>query len=1256
MSNRIKAKVNLKKSLYFAGSISFVVGAGGLAVAIPTYLKVQKELEKHLSALTDLSKYISELTTKLGVSADEEFSQELSGGFEIAVVNGKTAIYKSVNGQKSLIMNMNADGTVGSAAEMKGLAAQKMLSVITEAKSIIGDEARAMDDILGPYVEDAEETSISIESKITGLSEEVIKARNALATNDPDEKTKAEAELRAKGISSADIAQAQSAADEAFNKQQALANAADQAAELERQRKAAEEMIARKQAQLKEALADYIVANDSTKNKANLLLLSLEDLRIEYDKVKEIAMQKVNAAATEHAQTQITHKAESTGNLAMIRKILANPASFVNSFAKSFGYDDGKGNVTHGSANLRKFFYNEFIKQGMTDSDYEALIMFIGNKVLGIDVSELRDWKNFQNFATVPKTKVQFSELINTYSEERSHISKLLVLTIDVTDEHGVDHSGYVFGRSTDKNILSFSKIKTLIPGFTKTYPVSFTSTDVQNSFNTVSEIISFYTMNMNNPVGELAVKNMIAFTENNAKMPVLQPSLIKSIKNTIAKIDVMSTGLERDALSEILLNIGIEVLDKKRTVLFDSSKLFDSIEFILKNEKLLNPDFDTHDIEAIYRDTTIGRLLDLVNEAVSNLNDIDPILDSIIKYSNELKNANKYIEHINHNEALMYNYVKSKKDLSSLFGITDAKQIKVLDAVLKTDDDYNKLISALSTTNSISAKKQAMSTITSLTHLNLDQVLIDNEAEIRTEILLGGTTIVNKLILEDNIKATIPNANNPEIKEAITGATDAVKVLTDVGIPQTDSTDVLQLISKILAEMGAGNITKPQFDEITKYFKTLMIFMGEDHKDDVVTKLKTILDPATIVHDIDDITKFNKWVTLANEAKTPGDKLTVADIEAKAWESQTGVNAEGKVYASATPGSPMHALSISNFLSTLTEVDGKVYTVAKVDAGSGNSYFALLQLTPQPEGTQFKLIKKLSSDLDGKKVMIQKAVQNGKNYILMLANKRDSTTKNFTFFAYNLTTSIMTTSLIDVHTAYGTDVTSNRYALSSFVYDSSNQVIKLIDNNDAVMQIKETTPGSGTGPVIFDTMSTSSVIVADQLSPLGRVENKVQSFTYLTKTGDEIIAYIYFYGIDFVKNAPTGTSKDIFASHLYVSGRQLGKVIAAYKISDTEAVVFSLGGKIYKITLPQTGFVDLLGTNKQNMDTLSPKLIADMSKLKDSNDNAIRIDENHVVGLGFIVDPITNVGKITILQDNRVISYEDKTDEVKRILTKLTP
>ncbi|MES1923314.1 hypothetical protein MHBO_004870, partial [Bonamia ostreae] len=197
MDNRQKAKANLKRSLYFGGSISLAAGIAGVAVAVPTYLKIQDELQKNMTELSDLSKYVSQLTSKLGVSADSEFTQELSDGYTIAVINGKTQIYKSTGGKKSLIMNMNSDGTVGSAAEMTGLAAQKMLSLISEAKDIIGDEATAMDDILGPYVQEAEETSISIESKITGLSSDVIKARNALATNDADEKAQAISKLKA---------------------------------------------------------------------------------------------------------------------------------------------------------------------------------------------------------------------------------------------------------------------------------------------------------------------------------------------------------------------------------------------------------------------------------------------------------------------------------------------------------------------------------------------------------------------------------------------------------------------------------------------------------------------------------------------------------------------------------------------------------------------------------------------------------------------------------------------------------------------------------------------------------------------------------------------------------------------------------------------------------------------------------------------------------------------------------------------------
>lgn len=164
------AKDGLKKSLIFGGSVTAVTAGVGLGIAIPVYFDIQKQLHEALSGIIDLSKYISDLTSKLGVPPDSGFVKELEGGYEVVVENGQTHIYRSTgNGNKVLIMNTNPDGSVGSATQLQGPAALEILSVVTAAQEEFGEDVEAMNEILEAYKEEAETASRQVESLVLGL-------------------------------------------------------------------------------------------------------------------------------------------------------------------------------------------------------------------------------------------------------------------------------------------------------------------------------------------------------------------------------------------------------------------------------------------------------------------------------------------------------------------------------------------------------------------------------------------------------------------------------------------------------------------------------------------------------------------------------------------------------------------------------------------------------------------------------------------------------------------------------------------------------------------------------------------------------------------------------------------------------------------------------------------------------------------------------------------------------------------------------
>lgn len=186
--DRVKlAKSNLKKSIYFGGSIGLVTLGGGLAVAIPTYYKIQAALRAAISDTANLSAQMAEIAAKLGVSPDTSFSTKLESGYTVVFNNGGVVIYAPTKDNadgSALVMNLNQDKSIGSAAAMTGPAALSMLKIINEAKESLGETSAAMQEILEPFASEAEDTSLKIESKVTGLSEAQLLARNALANTD----------------------------------------------------------------------------------------------------------------------------------------------------------------------------------------------------------------------------------------------------------------------------------------------------------------------------------------------------------------------------------------------------------------------------------------------------------------------------------------------------------------------------------------------------------------------------------------------------------------------------------------------------------------------------------------------------------------------------------------------------------------------------------------------------------------------------------------------------------------------------------------------------------------------------------------------------------------------------------------------------------------------------------------------------------------------------------------------------------------
>ena len=187
------AKGNLIKSLWISGAITAVFTTIGLAISIPVYQNTKKQLNKTEAEVVDLSKFMNDLSNKLGIPPGQEFEKELADGYFLVYSDGKTQIFTGSGNNKSLVMNMNVDGTVGSAAQLEGPAAQNMLEIIAEAELTIGTEIEAMSDIMKDYFDHIRDSSLATESAITGIAKSALVARNALSVEGvltPEEKNK----------------------------------------------------------------------------------------------------------------------------------------------------------------------------------------------------------------------------------------------------------------------------------------------------------------------------------------------------------------------------------------------------------------------------------------------------------------------------------------------------------------------------------------------------------------------------------------------------------------------------------------------------------------------------------------------------------------------------------------------------------------------------------------------------------------------------------------------------------------------------------------------------------------------------------------------------------------------------------------------------------------------------------------------------------------------------------------------------------
>ena len=465
MASREKlAKKNLKKSLVISGVIVTGAASAGFAVSIPVYARIQKSLIASKSKLSDLSSLMYQLVNKLGVSPDASFQKQLSGGYVLTYSNGKTKVFKTVNGHQVLIVNMNNDNTIGSASTKDGVAAQTMLSVLTEAEHLFKTEENAMKDIINEYASETEKESLEIESAITGESADIIKLRNAMSDNNILRKEAAIKKLT-ENMNANDIAEAKKRAKEIIDAEK---RAEDKRLERIRKMKAAE--AKGKAALIAERARQKIEKEKEIKEKEDKLLkievslltakktrmknwiksrhheINVNDIPDEiikltalYNKLQEIDIKRdMNEVITEQGARR--------GNRNIIDMLSTSFYKWVPFYIKVHnGYLKKNGEIGKKSPMAETLMKKRLLSRGLSESKYEEITRW-ANKVVAEN-------------GGASKVKISFKEIINNYNDKNYSISRVSVIKVVI--ENGVRLKNYlVLSRSTIKSNIGVEKIR----------------------------------------------------------------------------------------------------------------------------------------------------------------------------------------------------------------------------------------------------------------------------------------------------------------------------------------------------------------------------------------------------------------------------------------------------------------------------------------------------------------------------------------------------------------------------------------------------------------------------------------------------------------------------------------------------------------------------------------------------------------------------------------------------------------------------
>lgn len=567
------AKSGLKKSLIFGGSITAVTAGVGLAVSIPVYFDIQKQLKNQIDQTVNLAKYITDLTSKLGVSPDAEFIQELEGGYTMLVKNGQTQIYQSTaGGGKVLIMNTNADGSVSSASSLQGPSAQQMINVLRSAGEELGENTEEMEEIMRGYVEETERASRETEALMLGVDYEVLVIRDILSNfKEGSERDAALAE-------ELEIANR----ERRSNLEQDYTNAEwDALVQKALDLKAAE---AQARIDMEEQLED--VKNGAevhfTDETFNQMVQNTQDPTIqgELQAIQQQSEQRMNDAnqkANEAYATASFERVENSvnGNASpALVSVAKNPASWMNMFVKAMGgasFDRGRYVENETNTLLMQSLYHTLIQQGLAEENFDDIVNIIGHDILEIPSAVHITIENSELHDEIEQHgAVTFTELINTYTytdESGKEVlntneltNRLFILKVTIKDQKPDGtfsiENGLLVARSSERNLIDFENMVYISP-------------DSEEKIKTINYLIQAATLGVDTELpGGIKLENeilgaLVALAEgriDNSDIPILEPASEQSF-NEYMKISEFIQSQSDEVASHLSVNLIHELL-----------------------------------------------------------------------------------------------------------------------------------------------------------------------------------------------------------------------------------------------------------------------------------------------------------------------------------------------------------------------------------------------------------------------------------------------------------------------------------------------------------------------------------------------------------------------------------------------------------------------------------------------------------------------------------------------------------------------